>query len=68
MLDGLLFDAARRAGVEKVVFASSGCVYPNHLQADPGETINLIDTEAEVAERLTKQLNQIRKNGQSVQR
>ena len=25
----------RKPGVEKVVYASSGCVYPNHLQTDP---------------------------------
>ncbi len=34
-LDGLLFRAAHRAGVQKVVYASSGCVYPNYLQTDP---------------------------------
>ncbi len=33
-LDGLVFWEARRAGVEKVIFASSGCVYPNSLQGD----------------------------------
>src|SRR5712692_9764750 len=33
-LDGMIFRAALKAKVEKVVFASSGCVYPNHLQAD----------------------------------
>src|SRR5713101_6649205 len=37
MLDGLCFRACHRAGVEKVVYASSGCVYPNHLQGDPNE-------------------------------
>lgn len=37
ILDGLLFRECRRAGVEKVVYASSGCVYPNHLQTDPKE-------------------------------
>jgi nucleoside-diphosphate-sugar epimerase len=37
MLDGIVFHACRKAGVEKVVYASSGCVYPNHLQGDPGE-------------------------------
>lgn len=41
MLDGILFDAARGAGVEKVVYASSGCVYPNHLQTRPEETVYL---------------------------
>jgi nucleoside-diphosphate-sugar epimerase len=43
MLDGILFDAARSAGVDKVVFASSGCVYPNHLQTRPEETIYLTE-------------------------
>jgi len=33
-LDGLIFYEARKAGVEKIVFASSGCVYPNYLQGD----------------------------------
>lgn len=33
-LDGLVFREALRAGVEKVVFASSGCVYPNGMQED----------------------------------
>ncbi len=41
MLDGLVFDACHRANVEKVVFASSGCVYPNHLQSSPEETVYL---------------------------
>src|SRR5918996_3811076 len=36
MLDGLVFRACHEAKVEKVVYASSGCVYPNHLQGDPG--------------------------------
>jgi UDP-glucose 4-epimerase len=34
-LDGTVFLAAKDAGVEKVVYASSGCVYPKHLQDDP---------------------------------
>jgi nucleoside-diphosphate-sugar epimerase len=42
-LDGLVFWEARRAGVEKVVFASSGCVYPNFLQSDPEEAIYLTE-------------------------
>ncbi len=41
MLDGLVFDAAWRAKVEKIVFASSGCVYPTELQADPGQIVYL---------------------------
>ncbi|MEM2045959.1 MAG: NAD-dependent epimerase/dehydratase family protein, partial [Candidatus Bathyarchaeia archaeon] len=42
-LDGLIFWEARRAGVEKVVFASSGCVYPNYLQTDPSKEIYLTE-------------------------
>lgn len=34
VLDGLLIKAAHEAGIEKFVFASSGCVYPNGLQQD----------------------------------
>lgn len=34
VLDGLLIKAAQDAGIEKFVFASSGCVYPNYLQHD----------------------------------
>ncbi len=40
-LDGLVFWEALQSGVEKVVFASSGCVYPNHLQCDPGQELYL---------------------------
>lgn len=43
VLDGNLFRAAAAAGVEKVVFASSACVYPEHLMADPGETLYLTE-------------------------
>ncbi len=42
-LDGMLFRACHRAGVEKVVFASSGCVYPNFLQTNPSEEIYLTE-------------------------
>jgi nucleoside-diphosphate-sugar epimerase len=40
-LDGLVFWEAVKAGVEKVVFASSGCVYPNFMQSDPKKEIFL---------------------------
>ncbi len=40
-LDGILFRACYVAGVQKVVFASSGCVYPNFLQTDPREVLYL---------------------------
>lgn len=31
-LDNLCFESARKAGIKKIVFASSGCVYPNFMQ------------------------------------
>jgi nucleoside-diphosphate-sugar epimerase len=40
-LDGIVLWEARHAGVERVVFASSGCVYPNFLQSDPNEEVYL---------------------------
>jgi nucleoside-diphosphate-sugar epimerase len=45
-LDGILFDAATRAGVEKVVYASSGCVYPNFRGQDPDEVLYLTEDMA----------------------
>ncbi len=41
LLDGLVFRVAHRAGVDKVVYASSGCVYPNFLQTNPNEVLYL---------------------------
>jgi nucleoside-diphosphate-sugar epimerase len=46
-LDGLVFAEALRAKVKKIVFASSGCVYPNFLQSD-------IKKEFYLTEELTK--------------
>lgn len=43
VLDGLVFAACRKAGVDKIVYASSGCVYPNHLQTNPGEILYLTE-------------------------
>jgi nucleoside-diphosphate-sugar epimerase len=43
ILDGTIFRAADRAGVSKVVFASSGCVYPEDLQTDPEEILYLTE-------------------------
>jgi nucleoside-diphosphate-sugar epimerase len=40
-LDGIVFWEALKAGVEKVVYASSGCVYPNYMQTDPQKEIYL---------------------------
>lgn len=45
LLDGVVFRACRLAGVEKVVYASSGCVYPNHLQTDPTERLFLTEDQ-----------------------
>jgi len=42
-LDAIVFAACRQANVEKVVYASSGCVYPNHLQTDPGQVLYLTE-------------------------
>lgn len=42
-LDGLVFWEAVRAGVDKVVYASSGCVYPNFLQSDPNKELFLTE-------------------------
>ena len=42
-LDGMLIKAAYGAGVEKFVFASSGCVYPNHLQTDVKQELYLAE-------------------------
>jgi nucleoside-diphosphate-sugar epimerase len=42
-LDAILFRSALDADVEQVVYASSGCIYPLYLQADPGETLYLTE-------------------------
>jgi nucleoside-diphosphate-sugar epimerase len=42
-LDGVVFHASRLAGVGKVVYASSGCVYPNFLQTNPDEVFYLTE-------------------------
>ena len=43
VLDGIVFRACRAAGVNKVVYASSGCVYPTRLQRDPSQEIYLAE-------------------------
>ena len=45
-LDALLFRSALRFDVEQIVYASSGCIYPLHLQSDPGETLYLTEDKA----------------------
>lgn len=44
LLDGLIFFESAKAGVEKIVFASSGCVYPNHLQQNPSQVVYLSES------------------------
>lgn len=48
VLDGIVFDEAWSARVERVCFASSACVYPVRLQAAPvnGKTIYLQEEQA----------------------
>src|SRR3989442_13145603 len=43
MLDQLVFDAAAKARVDKVVFPSSGFVSPNEPQTDPSPTVYLTE-------------------------
>lgn len=45
LLDGSVFKASLDAGVEKVFFASSGCVYPNFKQTDTGKRIYLKESD-----------------------
>ena len=42
-LDGMLIKAAHHKGVDKFVFASSGCVYPNYIQQDVAEELYLTE-------------------------
>src|SRR5579862_4035541 len=46
VLDGVVFKACRAAGVKKVVYASSGCVYPNYIQTDPSKVLFLTEDMA----------------------
>src|SRR5579863_5943391 len=43
MLDGVLFHACYKARVDKVVYASSGCVYPNFIQNDLNKMLYLTE-------------------------
>jgi nucleoside-diphosphate-sugar epimerase len=42
-LDGMLIKAAYEEGVDKFVFASSGCVYPNFIQQDVTKELYLTE-------------------------
>ncbi len=43
ILDGMIFKTAYEIGVKKVVYASSGCVYPNHVQMDTNKEVYLTE-------------------------
>lgn len=45
LLDGIVFWEALKAGVEKVCYASSGCVYPNFMQTDTSKEIYLKESD-----------------------
>lgn len=47
-MDGMVFWEAIRANVEKIVFASSGCVYPKYLQSDTDKDIYLTEDMTEL--------------------
>lgn len=46
-LDQLVFDEAYKAGVERVCFASSACVYPSYLQVELGSNYLLKEEDAD---------------------
>lgn len=46
-LDQLVFEEAWKAGVEKVCFASSACVYPAYLQSETGSGYLLKEEDAD---------------------
>jgi len=46
-LDQIVFEEARRAGVDRICFASSACVYPNYLQQQSGSTYLLKEEDAD---------------------
>src|SRR5260370_12229655 len=43
VMDGLLVQASLNQGVDKSVFASSGCVYPNYIQQDLSQELYLTE-------------------------
>ena len=46
ILDQLVFEEAQRAGVERICFASSACVYPSYLQEETGSSYLLKEEDA----------------------
>ncbi len=43
LLDAQLFRKSAEANVEKIIYASSGCVYPNYIQQDTSEELYLTE-------------------------
>jgi nucleoside-diphosphate-sugar epimerase len=46
ILDQLVFEEAYRAGVDRICFASSACVYPSYLQEETGSSYLLKEEDA----------------------
>ena len=47
ILDQLVFEEACKAGVKKLCFASSACVYPSYLQGEAGSSYLLKEADAD---------------------
>jgi len=47
ILDQLVFEEAMKAGVERICFASSACVYPSYLQMEEGSSYLLKEEDAD---------------------
>lgn len=47
ILDQLVFEEAQRAGVDRICFASSACVYPSYLQEETGSSYLLKEEDAD---------------------
>ena len=47
ILDQLVFEEAQKAGVKRICFASSACVYPSYLQAETGSSYLLREEDAD---------------------
>jgi UDP-glucose 4-epimerase len=46
-LDEIVFEEACKAGVERICYASSACVYPRYLQEDAGSSYRLKEDDAD---------------------
>jgi UDP-glucose 4-epimerase len=47
ILDQLVFEEANKAGVDRICFASSACVYPTYLQEETGSSYLLKEEDAD---------------------